>query len=208
MHADAPTVIAVRTVFRQRVWTAIPNYLIEDSPERVVTAVVPGARCQSWLPMDRYGDQSIRSKSCATLASGRWQLVESTWHTNRVLWIWPRGYSYMIGLFWEDSSDRFRGWYFNLQTPLRHSPGGFDLFDYFLDVVVRPDRTWFWKDEEEFAEAIRLGVIEGDDAKTIRDQGAVLSQRIDELLPTGWEDWRPGAGWPPLVLPPGWQSVQ
>ena len=45
----------------------------------------------------------------------------------------------MIGLFWEDATDLFRGWYFNLQTPLRRSNVGFDLFDYFLDVVVRPD---------------------------------------------------------------------
>jgi predicted RNA-binding protein associated with RNAse of E/G family len=44
-----------------------------------------------------------------------------------------------------------RGWYFNLQTPLRGSTVRFDVFDYFLDVVVLPDRTAFWTDEHEFA---------------------------------------------------------
>jgi predicted RNA-binding protein associated with RNAse of E/G family len=158
--------------------------------------------------MELYDDPAVRPKVCATLASGRWRMVKSTWHTNRALWIWPRGCSYMIGLFWEDASDRFRGWYFNLQTPLRRSSVGFDLFDYLLDVVVRPDRTWFWKDEDEFANALRLGVIEREDAAAVRAQGELLTQQIDELLPTGWEDWRPGTGWPPLVLPSGWQNLE
>jgi hypothetical protein len=46
MHFHAPPVVVIRTVFRGQVWTAVPNYLIEDSPERVVTAQVPGGRCR------------------------------------------------------------------------------------------------------------------------------------------------------------------
>jgi hypothetical protein len=68
----------------------------------------------------------------------------------------------MIGHYWADATDVFLGWYFNLQTPLRRSTVGFDLWDQLLDIVVRPDRTWV----------------------------------------------RPGAGWPPLVLPVGWQIVK
>jgi hypothetical protein len=208
MNPDAPPVIAVRTVFRDRVWSAIPNYLIEDSPQRVVTAVLPGARSRTWLPLERYDDPSVRANVCATLASGTWHTVETTWHTNRVLWLWPRGASYMIGHYWADAPDVFLGWYFNLQTRLRRSTVGFDLWDQLLDMVVRPDRTWVWKDEDEFGEAVRLGVIGPDEAQAVRAQGESLVTQIDQLVPTGWEDWRPGAGWPPLVLPVGWKIVK
>ena len=114
----------------------------------------------------------------------------------------------MIGLFWEDATDRFRGWYFNLQTPLRRTSLGFDLWDQLLDVVVQPDRTWSWKDEDQFAEAVRLGVIGHEEAQAVRAQGELLIKQMDELLPTGWEDWLPGTGWPPLVLPAGWDRVE
>jgi predicted RNA-binding protein associated with RNAse of E/G family len=200
MPADGPPVVVLRTVFRGRVWTATPHYLIEDSPERVVAAVLPGAHCRMW-------PSSARAGVCAALARGQWETVETTWHTNRALWVWPRGASYMIGLFWEDATDRFDGWYLNLQTPLRRSALGFDLWDQLLDVVVRPDRTWFWKDEDEFAEAIRLGVIGPDEGEAVRAQGVRLTRELDALLPTGWENWRPEPGWPALTLPEGWQSV-
>jgi len=207
MHFDAPPAVVIRTVFRGRVWTAVPNYLIEDSPERVVTAQVPGGRCRLWAPADQYDDPVARTRVCTTLASGRWTTVETRWHTNRILWVWPRAASYMVGHVWEDATDQFRGWYLNLQSPLRRSHIGFDLWDQLLDVVVRPDRTWFWKDEDQFEDAIRLDVIGSKEAAGVRAQGESLIRRLDTLLPTGWEDWRPEPGWPVLELPGGWDQV-
>jgi len=113
----------------------------------------------------------------------------------------------MVGHVWEDATDQFRGWYLNLQTPLRRSRIGFDLWDQLLDVVVRPDRTWFWKDEDQFEDAIRLDVIGSREAAAVRAQGESLIRGLDALLPTGWEDWRPEPGWPVLELPGGWDRV-
>jgi uncharacterized protein len=205
---DAPPVVVIRTIFRGQVWTAVPNYLIEDSPERVVTAQVPGGRCRFWAPTDKYDDPVARVRVVPTLASGRWTTVETTWHTNRILWVWARAASYMIGHLWEDATGQFRGWYLNLQTPLRRSSIGFDLWDQLLDVVVRPDRTWFWKDEDQFDDAIRLGVIGSEEAVAVRAQGERLIRRLDALLPTGWEGWRPMAGWPALELPADWERIE
>jgi hypothetical protein len=208
MHFHAPPVVVIRTVFRGQVWTAVPNYLIEDSPERVVTAQVPGGRCRFWAPTDQYDDPVARARVCTTLASGNWTPpVETTSHTNRILWVWPRAASYMVGHVWEDATDQFRGWYLNLQTPLRRSRIGFDLWDQLLDVVVRPDRTWFWKDEDQFEDAIRLDVIGSKEAAAVRAQGESLIRGLDALLPTGWEDWRPEPSWPVLELPEGWDRV-
>jgi predicted RNA-binding protein associated with RNAse of E/G family len=199
MQSGTPPVVVIRTVFRGQVWNALPNYLIEDSPERVVTALLPGARCQQ--------PAVPRQEMFAALASGRWATVETTWHTNRTLWVWPQAANYAIGLFWEDATGLFRAWYLNLQTPLRRSSLGFDLWDQVLDVVVRPDRSWTWKDEDELAEAARLGVIGPEEAAAVRAEGERLTASLDAVVPTGWEDWRPDPGWPALELPDGWDRL-
>jgi len=96
-----PPVVVVRTVFRGQVWNALPNYLIEDSPTRVVTALLPGACCQQPI--------GPRGEARAVMASGRWQTAETVWHTNRTLWVWPREAAHAVGLFWEHATDRFVG---------------------------------------------------------------------------------------------------
>ncbi len=60
---------------------------------------------------------------------------------------------------WWDAEWSFLGWYVNLQAPLVVQRNRFDTTDWALDIVVEPDGTWHWKDEDEFAEAIELGVF-------------------------------------------------
>jgi predicted RNA-binding protein associated with RNAse of E/G family len=58
-----------------------------------------------------------------------------------------------------------------------------------LDVVIDPDETWHWKDEDDFAEAQQLGVFTPEQAAAVRQEGErVISQ---QLWITGWEHWRP-----------------
>ncbi len=50
----------------------------------------------------------------------------------------------------------FRSWYVNLEEPACRwedsaATAGIDTIDYDLDIVVSPDRSWYWKDEDEFA---------------------------------------------------------
>ena len=97
------------------------------------------------------------------------------------------------------------GWYLNLQAPVGVSGWFVDTTDWALDVVVDPDGTWRWKDEDELAEAIELGVFDADGAARVRAEGErVIAERP---WPTGWEDWRPLAGWGPLGLPRDWHVV-
>lgn len=66
MHPDGPPVVVIRTVFRGRVWTAVPHYPIEDSPEHVVAAVLQGGA----LP--DVGSSCPRGHVCST---GKWPVV-------------------------------------------------------------------------------------------------------------------------------------
>ena len=74
-----------------------------------------------------------------------------------------------------------------------------------LDVWVEPDGTWSWKDEDDFADAQALDVLDEEAAAAIRVEGErVIRERP---WPTGWEDWRPDPEWEPPSLPEGWEHV-
>ena len=82
-----------------------------------------------------------------------------------------------------------------MQAPLRPCAYGYDSCDQVLDIVIRPDGTWRWKDESEFEEAVRLGIFSPEEAVEIRGEGERVIAQLDRLLPTGWEDWRPAPDW-------------
>jgi hypothetical protein len=115
--------------------------------------------------------------------------------------------------FFRDDTDRFLGWYVNLEErAVRWDDGpvaGVDVTDQDLDVVAAPDRTWQWKDEDEFTE--RLGFPEH---YWVSDEAAVRAEglRVIKLIEAGefpfdgtWTDLQPDPSWPvPDSVPSGW----
>ena len=86
---------------------------------------------------------------------------------------------------------------------------GVDVVDQDLDVVVRPDRSWQWKDEDEFTE--RLAFPDHywvTDEKAVRAEGArviALAEAGEFPFDGTWCDFVPPADWTsPTELPPGW----
>jgi predicted RNA-binding protein associated with RNAse of E/G family len=122
-----------------------------------------------------------RASVMRDVAVGREQTAMVPWHTNRVVWLMPFNAAHAIGHFWSDASDEFVGYYINLQAPLRRTPIGYDSFDHVLDIVVAPDGSWRWKDEDEFEEAIQLGLFTPDEAADIRAEGERVIARLSNL---------------------------
>jgi hypothetical protein len=83
-----------------------------------------------------------------------------------------------------------------------------DISDQALDIWVEPDRTWVWKDEDEFAE--RTGHPEywtADEAVMVRAEGEKVIGVIEagEHPFDGWlTDFCPDPQWTPTTLPPFW----
>jgi hypothetical protein len=126
------------------------------------------------------------------------------WEQSHVLRFMAEGDEHTVELFWDESWS-FKGWYVNLQAPLVVTGDRFDTTDWALDVTVEPDGTWAWKDEDDFACAQELGVVDDTQAAAIRAEGERVIAA--EPWPTGWEEWRPPADWGPLGLPRDWHVV-
>jgi hypothetical protein len=195
----SPPVVVFRSVFRGRVNFATTGWLLEQTPDHVVLGIVPGAQTAQMV--------GPREAGPARLAAGIEKLHEMPWHTQRRVWLMPFGVSHALGHFWDDATDEFVGYYINLQAPLCRSSIGFDSCDHVLDVVVDPDRSWQWKDEDELSFAVRLGLFCQQEAVAIRAEGDRVIATLPNLLPTGWEDWRPDPSWPLPQLPTNWRQV-
>jgi predicted RNA-binding protein associated with RNAse of E/G family len=114
------------------------------------------------------------------------------------------GDRHAIEVLW-DTSWEDRGWYVNLQAPLVVRGVNFDTCDHALDVRILSDGAWHWKDEDDFAEAVALGILDEAEARLVRAEGErVIAARP---WPTGWEKWRPPSDWAPLRLPSDWAAL-
>jgi predicted RNA-binding protein associated with RNAse of E/G family len=118
--------------------------------------------------------------------------------------------AHAIHLWWRPPDWRFGGWYINLQEPIRPTPLGFDFMDHVLDVVIDPDLSWRWKDEEELEEAVRLGLLSRQEAASIRAEGERVIAQLEAREPPfcdGWERWQPDPAWPIPGLAAGWDEL-
>jgi uncharacterized protein len=197
---DVGGVVALREIYRGRVWTARPWTVVRDEPELLALWIPGGTRTK--VPATTTGER-------LALQADDWVLVDNRWHSEGTLRLTTPGDAHSILLFWREWT--FRGWYVNLEEPLRRTPIGFDYLDHKLDLVIWPDGSWEWKDEDELDEAVAAGVLTPLDAREIRDEGErVLAQYEIGASPfrNGWEDWRPDPAWPVPVLPAGWNRVE
>ena len=189
--------VLVRSVYRGRVRWAFPHRFVANDGDRVVLYLTPGTS-GVWMGRDpdgRYLERWARGDDPHA----------HVWHTHHLLWlVRPDTDSHMLGVLW-DERWRLRGWYVNLQEPFRKTRLGYDYADLALDVVVAPDGSWTWKDEDDFAETQRLGILDPDAAAALRAEGERVVARSP--WPTGWEEWRPDPAWRPLALPDGWANV-
>ena len=117
---------------------------------------------------------------------------------NHVLTLTPRDAWHSVMLFW--SSDwQLKMWYVNLQSPIRRVRHGIQVHDLALDIVVQPDMSWSWKDEDEFELLASRGLISVEQVSAVRAGAARVARRIESLAPPfceGWEHWRPDSSWP------------
>jgi len=126
------------------------------------------------------------------------------WTGHGVLILHRHGTAHAIWHFWRGEERRFAAWYVNLQAPFVRDGHAFDSHDHELDLVVRPDGSWQWKDEEALQDWVRRGRFTEEEVTEIRAEGErVLAEWP---FPTGWEEWEPDPSWPVPELRDDWDA--
>jgi hypothetical protein len=136
-----------------------------------------------WLPAGagfakRLNPDGTALRGASVAEFGAADLVTDSWQGVDVLMLLRPGAAHAVWWFFRDGA--FDGWYVNLETPAVRGPARIDLVDHHLDVVVDPDRSWRWKDEDDFARCTdRPGFWTAAQARDIRAEGERVVKEIE-----------------------------
>ena len=173
---------------RGRVWRAQACRVVEESDELLVL----------WIPA---GAPAKVPAGGLRIPVDDWELEDTAQTKWDQLCVARRGRAHSVYVMWRAGWE-LDIWYVNFERPLRRTPLGVDTFDEKLDLIVRPDGSYRWKDEDELDAAAVLGLL---DADAVRAEAERVLREWP--FPTGWEDWRPDPSWPLPQLPDGWERV-
>jgi protein associated with RNAse G/E len=203
-HGD---LVAMRGIYNQRVWSALPAIIVIDSPEEVAFAILPGAECM--VPKG-YSKGKHGNWRRWDFKEKEWELEQFIWHTNRLLVLLKPQEYYATMHFWQENTEQFLCYYINFQLPFSRSECGFDSLDLELDIVIDPEHRWCWKDEEDYQHGIDSGIILKEWAAEIELSKPHIFEKMEKQiypLDGKWLDWKPDSNWTAPKLPANWDKV-
>lgn len=172
-------VVTWREAWRGQEYIAIPVRVVEDSDDVLALYVCEGTRYafpEPWPFAERHPwAEHGEFRGEGILIAQRPGAAHSIWH------------------FWRGDERQFAGWYVNMQDPLRRAGSSYVTQDHELDLIVRPDGSWEWKDEQELLDWVPRGRFTEQEVAAIRAEGERVLE--DWPFPTGWEDWKPDPSW-------------
>ncbi|MEU0406079.1 DUF402 domain-containing protein [Streptomyces sp. NPDC006197] len=183
-----------------------PVTVVQDTPELLAVWMAPGTECVRPVLAD---GTSVHDEPLATRYTAPRTTERARWSGTGVLKLARPKDPWSVWLFWERGW-RFRSWYVNLEEPRTRWSGGIDSEDHFLDISVYPDRSWLWRDEDEFAQAQRAGLMGPEQAARVLAAGQEAVELITSWgtpFADGWEDWRPDPAWSVPTLPADWDRT-
>jgi hypothetical protein len=169
-------------LWRGRVWAARPLTVVEDDDERLLLWLPQGTvRKVPVTPPERVPPASWDEQVIENLDRGDWVYGDHVWDVSS-LWILRPGDWHAVWVSWLADGRHF-GWYVNLQRPYRRTAIGIEAMDLMLDVVVEPDLTWRWKDDEQFDEIVDRSIFDSATARSVRDEAHAVIERIESVEP-------------------------
>jgi hypothetical protein len=180
-----------------------PTRVVADREDLVALFIAAGTRY-------RAGPKRTAAEKRA-VPSPRVPPGELVWRRDTLRLMVP-GRSHSVWLFWETSERgrTFEKYFVNLEEPFRRTTVGFDTQDHTLDIVVQPDLTWAWRDEDELENHVREGFFTPELARTVRAEGLrVVEEIASGAHPCldGWKAWTPDPRWDVPPIAPTWQTT-
>lgn len=135
---------------------------------------------------------------------------KNSWSGHGVLHLQRPGEMHAIWVFWKGLRRELAGWYVNIQEPFRRSSIGFDTQDLELDIVIRPDGSWRWKDDERMESWVERGRWTAAEVAAIRAEGARVAAELEagrRWWSDEWASWEPDPAWPTPEISDGWERA-
>lgn len=168
--------------------------VVEDTNERTIIYISSGSGYKQVVWM---GNAPPRPDQVG-------KFEEKNWSNYSMIRIMYPGVPYSIWPMWRATTGEFVRWYVNIESPFERTRFGFTVVDYELDIVVNPDMTWSWKDEEELEGLVRKEIFTEAQAVDFKNYGLDAVKRIEQCAAPfnePWPDWRPDPSWGPLEMP-------
>jgi len=199
-------VVVRRDVFRGRIWSALPHVVVDDGPDELVAARLPGT---PFKIAEGYGGSGF-DRLARGFLTGDWVLEDHRWqHTVALARVRPGRWFNLIH-FLDGRTQDFLCWYVNFERPAARHPGGglYDTLDLMLDLVVLPDGSTAWKDADHWDWAIANRIFDDGDVAAVEDVRHAVAADAEAGRPPfdgSWTDWRPDGLIAP-ALPAGWDD--
>ncbi|MFF8970567.1 DUF402 domain-containing protein [Streptomyces sp. NPDC014995] len=190
----------------ERFHIARPVTVVRDDADVLAVWLAPGTECVKPVLAD---GTPPHHEPLRTRYTKPRSVVLDRWFGTGVLKLARPGEPWSVWLFWEPGW-QFKNWYVNLEEPLVRWDGGVDSEDHFLDICVYPDRSWGWRDEDEFAQAQQDGLMDAAVAERVREAGRSAVEVIRAWgapFDDGWQHWRPDPSWAVPLLPEDWDRT-
>lgn len=121
----------------------------------------------------------------------------------------PQKY-YSIILFWNHTSHDFLCYYINFQLPFKRNTSAADILDLDLDLIIRPDFSFEWKDVEDYQNAISHGFILPEWSKEIESATDEVMKRLEKRkypFDGSLLDWKPDPAWQSPKALENWDKI-
>jgi len=187
------SVVALREIWRERVWKARPAIVVQDDDQLLALWTRGGSPMQmantgSGIPADEWALVPFRAEGDA-------------------LRLHAPGSALVHVALWRDGA--FEGWKVDVVRPLRRFAAGFEYLDLELDVRIDGSGAAAIVDEDELEDAHRRGVVDELEVAAVRREASAALAAAHASTPPfshGWDAWRPDPLWPSAMLPDGWAA--
>jgi protein associated with RNAse G/E len=168
---------------------AWPVEPVDSGPDAVVVGLAAGT--SGLVPVGYPDDTALLDDQART---AEFRHVARIWDTTHCLWVYLPDQWWGARLMWDAASGDFLCWYVDFLRPVQCHDTFVDTCDLSLDIVVLPDGTMFWKDEDRYAEKIGLGLIEDEERANVELARADVVAAIEARrfpFDGSYLDWRP-----------------
>jgi hypothetical protein len=197
-----------RDIFNGKIWTAAAHRVLADNGQQLSLACWPGSPSYvptTWIRWLHDRDDATRQEGIPHLASGQWQLGAWTWQDTATL-TWVGCDPDFSVIYFRAVTGGTEHWKINFERPIQRTPDGIDTFDLLLDLTADPSADrWSWKDEQEYEQARRLGIIGDAEHRRVqaaRERAVAFVESRSGPLGHDWSTWQVPVEWPALTLAP------